>query len=250
MTASDARLKEAVTGGRYALIGAGQLGAMSLELWPASVAQPEFILDSAKTGDMHGIEIRDLGSHARVPGVTYLTSAFKMTTRDMKDIFRRIGQDDILTVYDFFEEFTPAVFGNGWRNAAPSRETERRLAQLPKFYADETSRRICEAVTAWRYRRELLDDYPVGPEDNKYDLRLLGRADTHYEAVYDCGSFNFGLVDVLAAAGVTFDRLVAFEPDPASHEICRRRIDAWRSTTKAQIALDPRACSDLSLIHI
>jgi len=239
---SDAQLRKAVTSGRYALVGAGQLGALSLGLWPEKVALPEFILDSVKTGDMQGIEIRDLKSHVGVPGVTYLASAFKMTPRELRAIFRRIGQDDILTVYDFLEEFTPAAFTNGWRNVAPTPETERRLARLPQFFADETSRRICQAVTAWRYRRELIDDYPLEPEDNKYDLSLFERAGTHYDAVYDCGSFDLGLVEKLAAAGATFDKLIAFEPDPAHYEVCRERIA--KCGPEAQIMLDRRAVSD------
>ncbi len=241
---SEAELRKAVTSGRYALVGAGQLGAMSLGLWPERVARPEFILDSVKTGAMQGIEIRDLRSHVRVPGITYLASAFKMTPRELRDIFRTIGQDDILTVYDFFEEFTPRVFTNGWRNAAPTPETERRLARLPDFYADETSRRICEAVTAWRYRRELLDDYPVWPEENKYNLALFGRAGAHYDVVYDCGSFDFSLMTSLADAEVTFGRMIAFEPDPASHDICRREIASRRPAATGQVTLDRRAVSD------
>jgi FkbM family methyltransferase len=167
-----------------------------------------------------------------------------MTPQELKNIFRKIGQDDILTVYDFFEEFTPAIFGNGWRNVEPAPDTERRLARLPQFYADDTSRRICRAVTAWRYRRQLLDDYPVWPEDNKYDLSLLTRAGVHYDTVYDCGSFDFGLAKALTAADVAFDRIIAFEPDAANFEICRQRIAEWRSKVKAQITLDRRAVSD------
>jgi len=240
---SEAELKKAVTSGRYALVGAGQLGAMSLGLWPQKIAPPEFILDSVKTGAMRGIEIRDLKSHVRIPGITYLASAFKMTPAELRDIFRKIGQNDILTVYDFFEEFTPTVFTNGWRNAAPTPQTERRLAQLSKFYADETSSRICRAVTAWRYRRELLDDYPVWPEENKYNLALFGRAGTHYDVVYDCGSFDFSLMKCLNDAGITFDRLIAFEPDPGSREICRQEI-AKQPAGKGRITLDRRAVSD------
>jgi FkbM family methyltransferase len=244
VTASATLFKEVAIRGRYALVGAGQLGAMSLRLWPSSVAPPEFILDSAKTGDLQGIEIRDLRSHVQVPGVTYLASVFKMTPREMKDVFQAIGQNEILTVYDFFEEFTPTIFTNGWRNFEPTAETECRLDRLPQFYADETSQRICQAVTAWRYRRELVDDYPIGPEENKYDLSLFGRAGMHYGVIYDCGCFNFGLMKSLMAADISFDRLVAFEPDPVSYEVCRERMAEWRPMGKGEITLDQHAVSD------
>lgn len=243
---SDARIKKLVASGPYALIGAGQLGAMSIGLWPTSAPPPAFILDSVKTGDIQGVEIRDLRSHVRVPGVTYLASAFVMSGAELKTIFQRIGQDDVLTVYDFFEEFTPTAFSNGWRNLAPTAETERRLAQLPGLYADETSRDICRAATAWRYRRELMDEYPLGSDANKYNLALFGRTGTHYDVVYDGGCFAFTLVKSLTAAGVTFDRILAFEPDPASYEICRQQISAWQPRVKAQITLDRRALSDRS----
>ena len=246
MTSPAGTYKDALARGRYALIGAGQLGAMSLRLWPENVTPPEFILDSVKTGALDGIEIRDLRSHVRAPGVTYLASAFKMTPPQMKNIFRQIGQHDILTVYDVFEEFTPAVFGNGWHNLAPSPEVQRRLAKLPQFYADDLSRNICEAATAWRYRRELADDYPVGSESDKYNLALFGRSGAHYDIVYDCGSYDFGLVKSLAAAGISFDKIVAFEADPRSHALCAQRIAAWQPTAEAEATLDYRAVCDHS----
>src|SRR5262245_29448151 len=102
---------------------------MSLGQWPASLACPDVVLVWVNSGGMQGIELPDVRAQVRVHGITYLASAFKMTLREMRDIFRRIGQDDILTVYDLFEEFTPTVFTNGWRNVVPMAETERRLAR-------------------------------------------------------------------------------------------------------------------------
>ncbi|MEJ2411181.1 MAG: hypothetical protein P8Y48_18260, partial [Novosphingobium sp.] len=127
---SDADLVRALTSGRYALIGAGQLGAMSLAMWPHDVPRPEFILDSHKTGDIEGIPIEPLAGHVRRPGVTYLLSAFKMPAAEIRAIFERIGQSDVITVYDFFEQYTPALFSNGWRNLAPSAEEQARAAGL------------------------------------------------------------------------------------------------------------------------
>lgn len=244
MTAVDARLTAALAGGRYALVGAGQLGAMSLALWPSSGAPPEFFLDSRKTGSLNGIEIRDLASHVRVPGVTYLASAFAMPARELKDIFRKIGQDDIVTVYDIFDASIPTVFTNGWRNLAPDAATLARCARLPPLYADETSRRNAEAVAAWRYRREFVDDYPVEPETNKYDLRHFERAGVHYDVVYDCGSFDLGLLRRLADADIAFDRVIAFEPDPARLAVCRQQAAAWTAERGGHVTPDPRAVSD------
>lgn len=241
---SEADLHGALRRGRYALVGAGQLGAMSLAQWPDDVARPEFVLDSVKTGDLSGVEIRPLLGHVRDPGVTYLLSAFKMPPAAIRDIFARIGQPDILTVYDLFEEYTPVAFTNGWRNVTPSADVRAALARLPDFYADEISRQICDAVTAWRYRRELVDNYPVGPEEIKYDLSRFGRAGQHYDIVYDGGAYDLGLLASLTRAGIGWDRVVAFEPDPASQSLCRAHRAQWEQQGGAPVTLDTRALSN------
>lgn len=241
---SDAALKRRLRGGRYALIGAGQLGEMALDLWPEGLPRPEFLLDSHRTGTLRDVEIRDLPSHRPVPGVVYLASAFKVPARDIRAFFDQVGQTEILTAYDLLEEYTPDTFTNGWRNLAPPPEIRAKVARLPEAYADAASRRICEAVSAWRYERRLVSDHPIGPEDGKYDLSLRGRGGTHYRCVYDCGSYDLSLPDSLARSGVTFDHFVAFEPDPARFAICAARLPAREAATGAVFALRREAVSD------
>ncbi|MCJ2178174.1 FkbM family methyltransferase [Novosphingobium album (ex Hu et al. 2023)] len=240
----EADLSCALTSGRYALIGAGQLGAMSLAMWPHDVPRPEFCLDSYKTGDLEGIVIEPLAGHVRRPGVTYLLSAFKMPAEEIRAIFARIGQPDVITVYDFFEQYTPALFSNGWRNLAPSAGEQERAAGLAACFADDLSREACAAACAWRFHRELVDGYPVGSEDSKYDLSLFGRGGCHYDLIYDGGAYDLGLLKYLTGAGVTWDRIVAFEPDPGSAAICLEQIPAWEAKGGAPVALDRRALSD------
>lgn len=237
-------LSRALTSGRYALIGAGQLGAMSLAMWPRDVPRPEFILDSHKTGDLDGIAIEPLAVHVRRPGVTYMLSAFKMPADEIRAIFARIGQPDVITVYDFFEQYTPALFSNGWRNLDPSAEEQARASGLAACLADDLSREACAAACAWRFYRELADGYPVGSEDSKYDLSLFGRGGFHYDLIYDGGAFDLGLLKYLTRAGVTWGRVVAFEPDPGSAAICLEQIPAWEAKGGAPVALDRQALSD------
>lgn len=244
MSGRDASGTGTLENRRFALVGAGRLGEMALAMWPEALRRPEFVLDSTRTGHIAGVEIRNLPSHNAIPGLTYLASVFSIPAPELKGILRRLGQDDIVTIYDVFETFTPSLFTNGWQNLAPNRETERRLAALPSLYADALSRQNCEGVTAWRYRRELRDDYPLSPAREKYDLRLFGRAGTHYDVVYDCGSYDLGLIAHLADAGITFDRLIAFEPDPANHATCLERLSAWDERTKASVSVEARAISD------
>src|SRR3546814_5645088 len=86
----EADLSRALTSGRYILIGAGQLGAMSLAMWPNDVPRPECILDRHKSGELDGIMIAPRAGPARRPGVTSLLSSFKMPAGAIVEIFPRM----------------------------------------------------------------------------------------------------------------------------------------------------------------
>lgn len=243
MTDLQQTLAQALNGRRYAILGAGQLGAMSLDLWPDTVALPEFFLDSHKSGDLRGIPIHDLKQHVPVPGITYLVGAFTIPPRQLKAMMDALGQSFLLTVYDVFQQHTPTVFGNGWHNYDAGSETLACLQSSTELYADELSRRNWNAAAEWRYRRVLSDDYPLGPQQGKYDLRPFGRGGVHYEVVYDCGSFDLSLLDWLASAEITYDRMVAFEPDPGRYAACKRLLEEGKLPSGG-ITLDRRAISD------
>ena len=240
----EAELVRTLTSGCYALIGAGQLGEMSLAMWPQDVPRPEFILDSVKTGQLDGIEIKPLAGHTHIPGVTYLLSAFKMPPADIRAIFAGVDQADIITIYDFFEQHTPTLFSNGWRDLSPSPEVQEQSRRLPDYFADDLSRQICAAVNAWRFQRELLDEYPVSGEEKKYDLNLLGRGGWHYDVIYDGGAYDLGLLKYLSKANISWDRVVAFEPDPACATRCFENLPTCSKQGRASITLDRRALSD------
>ncbi len=244
MTIPEVALKRSVRGGRYALIGAGQLCEMALDLWPDGVARPEFILDSHKTGTLRGIAIRDLAGHHPVSGVAYLVSAFKMSARDIQACLKQVGQAEILTAYDLLEEYTPDTFTNGWRNLSAPPDLMSDVSRLPDAYADAASRSICEAASAWRYERRLASDYPICREDGKYDLSPRGRAGTHYRCVYDCGSYDLSLPASLARSGVTFSHFVALEPDPTRFKVCAARMPNIDTGTGAVFDLRREAVSD------
>ncbi|MEN9896101.1 MAG: methyltransferase [Pseudomonadota bacterium] len=238
MTLLDARITEALQGPRFALIGAGQLGAMALDMWPVTRPRPEFCLDSAKSGQLADLPVYDLKTHEPVSGVTYLLSAFKLPVSDVQAIFNRLGQDLILTVYDLFEETIPDWFSNGWRNLEPDSSVQARLNHLANDYADDLSAQAVAAASAWRYQRELMPDYPVGPESAKYDLSLFGRHGCHYHQVLDLGAFDLGFQDSLEKVAVRYDHYLAFEADPRCVAQCedrKSRLDPDRAA-KTRIA--------------
>lgn len=240
--ADDAGIRQLLASGPFALIGAGQLGKMTLDMWPEADARPLFFVDSAREGEFCGLPVHRLGSADLPSGVTYLISAFKMPAATARDIFSTLGQDTLLTAYDFFEERVPLEFSNGWRNLDAGPDLPARLSAARAAYPDDTSRLIHDCSAAWRYRRELRDDYPVTPEEGKYDLSAFGRAGLAYDLVIDGGSYDLGTLAMLTAGGVTFDRVVAFEADPTRFEACLSR--AASMSGKPRIAVRPEALAD------
>lgn len=248
MTALDAKVSKALDSRRFALIGAGQLGLMSVDMWPADIPRPVFFLDSVKRGSLNGLPVRDLTTHTPVPGITYLLSAFKLPARDVKAIFERLEQNLVLTVYDLFEHAMPHRFGNGWRNLSPSDPAKAQLAELPGYFADTQSILAAEAAIAWRYRRELDDDVVVTLESEKYNLGRFGRAGHHYDCVLDCGSHDLGLVDFLKGAEITFGSYIAFEADPGCRKACEAIVAGLSPNIRDRISLRAEAvCDDVGV---
>lgn len=235
--ADEAGIRAMLAKGPFALIGAGQLGKMTLDMWPAQEPKPLFFVDSAREGEFCGLPVHRLGSADLPAGVTYLISAFKMPAATAKSVFSALGQDELLTSYDFFEERVPLEFSNGWRNLEAGPNLPARLAAARAAYADETSRLIQDCAADWRYKRELRDDYPVTPEERKYDLSSFGRAGKHYDLVIDGGSYDLATLGMLSAGGVTFDRVVAFEADPVRYADCQSRAASMPGVTVRPEAL-------------
>lgn len=224
--------------GPFALVGAGQLGRMALDMWPASEPRPEFFVDSVKEGMFCGLPVYRLGSELPT-GVTYLISAFKMPAETAKAIFLQLGQHELLTVYDYFEEKTPLEFSNGWRDLNDAAGREVRIVAARGAYIDETSKLIHDCACAWRYARDLRADYPVTPEERKYDLSEFGRSGMRYDLVIDGGAYDLGTLAMLRAGSVTFDRVVAFEADPARHAKC-----VARAADMSGVTVRPEALAD------
>ena len=222
MSELDAQIARALSGENFALYGAGQLGRMTLDMWPQNRMKPLFFIDAVKTGDYCGLPVHPLDG-PRPENVTYLLSAFKIPAVTAKEIFHQLGQPLMLTAYDFFDHVMPEEFGNGWRNLAPGAEVLTRASLARAVYADDLSRLAHDSACAWRYRREMPDNYPVAPEEDKYNLAFLGRQATHYDLVIDAGSYDLHTLDMLHAGGVSWDSVAAFEADPARADICRSR---------------------------
>lgn len=245
MTAIEDRLQAALAADRFILIGAGQLGEMALDLWPAALKRPELFLDTHRRGDLRGIPIEHPAIHRRLGGVTYLVSAFKIDAVEVKAILARLGIEHLVTVYDFFQATIPETFSNGWRRLDPPSGTWEAIRQARAVFSEPVSLRTFDAAVDWRYARTLNDDFPLYPEKDKYNLAGFGRARAHYDHVYDCGCYDLSLHGSLVEAGVTFDHYVAFEPDPSRHRLCRARAAAIGSAGRSVMRVEDLAVCEI-----
>jgi FkbM family methyltransferase len=238
-------IRDMICRGNFVLIGAGQLGDMAISLWPEAVPLPRLILDSQRTGLCRGVKISNLIGHKGNSDSVYLLSAFKLKSSEVDSIFSRLGQGVILTVYDFFEEYCPLTFSNGWRCLDPDDIKLRSLEAVRRNFSDVRSLAVFDAAVYWRYYRKLFPDFDCEPESTKYDLRRFPVIIKDYEFVFDCGAFDMALVSFLSAAGVKIGCYIAFEPDNQSFEQCRHRAGALKEALPSKVRLENVALSDV-----
>jgi len=240
----DLGIRSCLDRGSFALIGAGQLGKMTLDLWPHGLSQPKFFLDSTRRGKCRDLDVLNLQNHMPDPSVTYLLSAFKMSADQARKIFADLGQEPLLTVYDFFEHYSPSLFSNGWRCLNPAREKLEEIDKARRCFADAHSQNAFDSAVAWRYRRELSAGFAGDSEEDKYNLAKYGKYNLSYDLVYDCGAYDLSFATSLAKARVKFSRYVAFEPDPVSHNLCVPIAEALSAQLAAPVTVEKTALSN------
>lgn len=241
---SDTEIRTLLDKGPFALVGAGQLGEMALDLWPKHLPRPKFLLDSTRRGKCRDVDVFSLQSHTPDPAVTYLLSAFKISADQAEKFFSFLGQERLLTVYDFFEHHCPSLFSNGWRCLNPTQEKLDEIARARACFSDEDSRSAFDAAVAWRYYRELPAGLSGNSEDDKYNLKIYGNSGSSYDIVYDCGAYDLSLAKSLVNARVSFSRYVAFEPDPGTYRACGPIAAALQQQTGVPVSMEQIALSD------
>ena len=203
-----------------ALIGAGQLGRMAIELWPLELEKPIFFLDEHSKQAIHGIPIFKTSMHKPDPSVQYVLSYFKSDPKEIKYLFETFLNQEIITVYDLLTQLNSDLFSNGWMGKSENFEN----AQANSVYfADAESQSIYANVLDWRYLRKLSDISPSN-ENDKYNLTKFGRNSNHYNLVIDAGSYDFSFPKSLLASKITWDELIAIEPDPMSQKEIEKQI--------------------------
>lgn len=204
-----------------ALIGAGQLGKMAIELWPPEVEKPIFFLDEFSTEEIQGIPVFKTSAHNPDPSIQYLLSYFKTDPKEIKDLFKTFLNQEIITIYDLLTQVNPDLFSNGWRGDPANLESARVKSA---YFADVESQSIYSDVLDWRYLRKLSNSVP-SIESKKYDLTKISRNTMHYDLVVDGGSYDLSFPKSLLDSKITWKDLIAIEPDPISQLEVMKQIE-------------------------
>lgn len=206
------RLKKLLISRPIVLIGAGQLGLMTLKMWPQDLQRPVIFLDYAKTGMIEGIPIQSMANHVFNPNFLYVLSFFKERPNVINQIFEEANQE-LITVYDIFEIFLPDKFGNGWyANIVDYLQ----LKQTKSYYSDFRSKQVIESAAQWKFRRRLLESLKIADEATKYNFDFINPEHKTYDFVIDGGCHNFYLLEKIRSSGISFKKYLAVEPDPNS----------------------------------
>lgn len=196
------------------LVGGGQLGHMALDLWPLELKLPITILDKIKRGYISGIPVVNIEDHEVLQSNIYILSYFKESAEGVKKLFSEVFKQELITVYDLLTSYSPDVFSNGWIGDPQAFEG---VLKNSEYFIDNTSKSVYKSAVQWRYLRELAEDYPVGPEIEKYRLTSYGIGDMYYDFIIDAGSYDLSFPINLWSSGVRWNNAIALEPDLHAH---------------------------------
>lgn len=198
------------------LIGAGQLGKMTLDLWPMFLPKPIYFLDSFKSGNIDGIPIYQLSNHTFNDAYCYVLSIVKGDTCEIQKLFQNINQE-IITAYDLLTILDSDSFSNGWFG---NFLTFIKIRNMRKFFFDQESLDAIDHISDWRCKRKLSNKPALRDEKYKYSVAIFSELDLakslnrmDYDYVFDCGSYDLNLLKSMIGEKVNFKKYVALEPD-------------------------------------
>ncbi len=208
-----------------ALIGAGQLGELALDLWPSVVDKPLFFLDEfSHQKSIRGFPVIKTSSHIPDANIQYALAAFKLDAEYIKYLFTEFLNQEILTVYDILTQFNSDVFSNGWNGKTQNYKLAKE--NLPLF-ADKRSQEIYMSVLDWRYSRTLQNNLVIDEKD-KYNLNEFNISSKIYDIVIDGGSYDLSFAETLSKNGVKARNFIVVEADSNRAGMIDRDIQTRR----------------------
>ncbi len=206
---------ELVSDRHIVLLGAGQLGRMTLEMWPSELRRPSLVVDQVASNDLCGVPIITPSMHEPdTSKFLYVLCYFKESASQINSLFRDWLKQEIVIAYDVLTGLRPDKFSNGW---SPKHSFDFALETADAF-TDERSRDVFMNALRWKYDRVIEDDFLLSSESDKYSLSKYGRSRYPYTDIFDFGSYDGSFLKGLASQGVTNSTMHAYEPDPESRQ--------------------------------
>ena len=233
-------VKNKLTSKNIVLVGAGQLGQMTLELWPKDLNPPIVILDKIKQGSLLGVPIEKIENHHVAQSNVYVLSYFKESAERVKALFSDVFKQELITAYDLLTSYLPDEFSNGWIG---DDEAFQSALKNTRCFSDEISKNVYDSAVQWRYLRKLTKNYPVGPESEKYTLTNYGISDRFYDFIIDAGSYDFSFPLNLWSSGIRWNSLIALEPDLRTNIKTKIHADNFKENINSNfnLRIDTRA---------
>lgn len=225
-----------ISGKPIVLLGAGQLGHMALEMWPKEFDRPVLILAESGPAAIRGIPVEHPSRHEPSSIYTYVLSYFMDSATNVNRLFAEHLHQDIVTVYDILTYFDPDVFSNGWQGTPDQYE---RAMDTAEYFEDLRSKEVFRAAAEWRYRRLLVDDFPLIPAADRYNIPP--QPEMHFDYILDGGTYDLSLASCLLAQGFSWDSYIAIEPDPSRGEVLDQTLDELPTAARPKIHVDGRA---------
>jgi len=219
------------------LCGAGQLGQVTFR--GLRRADADVIAFADNNARLHGQEIdgrtvMSIGDAVRRHGRTAVFVTTIYTARPLREQLAALGAPVASTRAVFFQH--PSVFLPYLSIDVPESLVDQAedIVDGVTQFADDASRAEYAAQIAWHTLASTAVP-PWTPAAETYFPEGLVRLSDH-EVFVDCGAFDGDtLREVIRRKGDRFDRLIAFEPDPANFEALEATIATLPAGTRRRV---------------
>lgn len=210
------------------LYGAGEMGAMMLDLLPPAGIEVIGLVDRRAEEIGPRFRGRPVHTPANVPStwrdeLPILVCMVKTPWQPMRQQLRAQGWRRVQHALDFAaDNGVPAALDNGWASTLDE-PCANAIWHVFEQLADPCSRAHYAQMVAWRVARQewAFDDAPVNTEDRYFPADVIP-APRNDERWLDGGAHHGGATrSFLAWCRQQFDRVLAFEPDP-------EHVAAWQ----------------------
>ena len=210
---------------KIAIYGCGQLSAMTIKLWPSEIPGPNIYVDKYKSGRFNKKKIVSLKEFKKnYSDHLLILASFKIDPAYVNKVFKSINQE-IITVYDIFQEYIKNSFSNGWHSKLTT-ATKKKVLTVKKILNDKYSKKVFTDVIDWRYKRKLNNNYLKNIEKNKYRNFFKKEQNKKFNII-DCGQYDWSFFNDCKSK-FKIDTFIGLEPSYKAFMIIKKQINFYK----------------------